>query len=53
MTVLRTLEWVGWFNNHRLFGPLGHVPPVEYEEHGIARQDALSKPLTRTPNSLR
>ena len=23
---LATLEWVWWFNNHRLFGPLGHVP---------------------------
>lgn len=29
---LATLEWVWWFNHHRLFGPLGHVPPVEYEE---------------------
>ena len=50
---LRTLEWVWWFNNHRLFGPLGHVPPAEYEEHYLARQDALNEPLTLTPNSLR
>ena len=28
-----TLEWVWWFNNHRLLEPLGHVPPAEYEEH--------------------
>jgi len=28
---LATLEWVEWFNNRRLFGPIGHVPPVEYE----------------------
>jgi len=27
-----TLEWVWWFNYHRLLGPIGHVPPVEYEE---------------------
>ena len=27
-----TLEWVDWFNNRRLFGPLGHVPPTEYEQ---------------------
>jgi transposase InsO family protein len=27
-----TLEWVWWFNNHRLLEPLGHVPPAEYEE---------------------
>ncbi len=26
-----TLEWVDWFNNRRLFGPLGYVPPAEYE----------------------
>ena len=27
-----TLEWVSWYNNRRLFGPLGHVPPIEFEE---------------------
>ena len=27
-----TLEWVSWYNNRRLFGPLGHVPPTEFEE---------------------
>jgi putative transposase len=27
-----TLTWIDWFNNRRLFEPLGHVPPVEYEE---------------------
>lgn len=26
-----TLTWVNWFNNHRLLGPIGHIPPVEYE----------------------
>ena len=25
------LEWVDWFNNRRLFGPLGYVPPAEFE----------------------
>jgi hypothetical protein len=29
---LATLEWVWWFNYHRLLGSIGHVPPVEYEE---------------------
>jgi transposase InsO family protein len=29
---LATLEWVWWFNNHRLMEGLGWVPPVEYEE---------------------
>jgi transposase InsO family protein len=27
-----TLEWVWWFNNRRLFEPIGHVPPVEKEQ---------------------
>ena len=26
-----TLEWVDWFNNRRLLGPLGYVPPAEFE----------------------
>jgi len=29
---LATLSWVDWFNNRRLFGPLGYVPPVEFEQ---------------------
>ena len=27
-----TLEWVHWFNHRRLLGPIGHVPPVEFEQ---------------------
>jgi len=27
-----TLDWVDWFNNRRLLGPIGYIPPVEYEE---------------------
>jgi len=26
-----TLEWVDWFNNRRLLGPIGNVPPAEAE----------------------
>ena len=26
-----TLEWVDWFNNHRLLGPIGNKPPAEAE----------------------
>ena len=29
---LVTLRWVDWFNRHRLLGPIGYVPPMEYEE---------------------
>ena len=30
---LATLEWVHWYNHRRLFEPLGHVPPAEFEAH--------------------
>ena len=26
-----TLEWVDWFNNRRLLGSIGNIPPAEYE----------------------
>ena len=26
-----TLEWVAWFNHHRLMEPLGYLPPAEFE----------------------
>jgi putative transposase len=26
-----TLEWVDWYNNKRLLGPIGDMPPAEYE----------------------
>jgi transposase InsO family protein len=26
-----TLEWIDWFNHRRLFGPIGNVPPAEFE----------------------
>ena len=26
-----TLRWVDWFNTRRLLGPIGYVPPAEYE----------------------
>lgn len=28
---LATLEWVAWFNHHRLLESIGYVPPAEYE----------------------
>jgi len=27
-----TLEWIDWFNNRRLFEPIGNIPPVELEQ---------------------
>ena len=31
-----TLEWVDWFNNRRLFEPIGFIPPAEAEERYFA-----------------
>jgi putative transposase len=28
---IATVEYIDWYNNRRLHGELGHVPPVEYE----------------------
>ena len=26
-----TLEWVHWYNTHRLLEPIGNIPPVEHD----------------------
>jgi len=31
-----TLEYIDWFNNRRLHGEIGYVPPAEYEEMSYA-----------------
>jgi putative transposase len=39
---LATLEWVHWFNHHRLLEPIGYIPPAEAEANYyriLARQD--------------
>ena len=28
-----TLEWVSWFNHHRLLEPIGYIPPADAEEN--------------------
>ena len=38
---MATLRWVDWFNNHRLFGPIGHIPPAEAEANYYAAIDTL------------
>lgn len=35
------LEWVWWFNHHRLLEPLGYLPPAEYEEAFYSRREVL------------
>jgi putative transposase len=37
---LATLSWVAWFNNERLMGPLGYIPPAEAERLYDQRQSA-------------
>jgi transposase InsO family protein len=42
---LATLEWVSWFNQQRLMGPLGHIPPTEAEANyytQLNRQAAIA-----------
>jgi transposase InsO family protein len=41
---LATLEWVSWFNHHRLLGPIGYVPPAEAEAN-YYRQLASQTPM--------
>ncbi len=35
-----TLEWIAWFNNHRLLEPIGNIPPVEFENAYYRHQGA-------------
>ncbi len=50
---LATLEWVWWFNYHRLLEPIGYVPPVEYEEAYYRRQEASEGLTTLNTGALR
>jgi putative transposase len=36
-----TPEWVDWFNNRRLFEPIGNIPPAEAEANYYAASDAM------------
>lgn len=45
---LAALEWVSWFNHHRLLEPIGYIPPAEAEAN-YYRQLAEK---TQTPVSL-
>jgi putative transposase len=38
---LGTAEWIDWYNNRRLHGEIGHVPPVEYETDFYLSQQNL------------
>jgi putative transposase len=38
---IATMNWVDWYNNRRLLGSIGDVPPAEAEAAWHAAQDAL------------
>ena len=39
---LKTLDWVYWFNNSRLFEPIGNIPPAEYEALFYQQQEVTA-----------
>lgn len=39
-----TLEWMAWYNTHRLMEPLGYLPPAEYEAQYYQHQSARLEP---------
>lgn len=45
---LATLEWVSWFNHHRLLEPIGYIPPAEAEANYYRQltEEATSVALT-------
>lgn len=43
-----TLEWVAWYNSHRLLEPLGYVPPDEFERAYYNRHAASAELATLT-----
>jgi putative transposase len=39
-----TLEWVDWFNHHRLLEPIGDVPPAEFEAAHYRKETLNEEP---------
>lgn len=37
-------EYIDWYNNRRLHGELGHVPPAEYEAHHTPATTPVNEP---------
>jgi putative transposase len=42
---IATLEWVAWFNHHRLLEPLGYIPPAEAEANYYRQLSAQASPV--------
>jgi hypothetical protein len=41
---LAMLEWVAWFNHHRLLEPLGYMPPAEAEANYYKQLSSQATP---------
>ena len=50
---LATLEYVWWFNNHRLLEPIGDIPPAELEEQYRSRLTTQPETVGLKSNGLR
>ena len=48
---LATLEWVSWFNHHRLLEPIGYIPPAEAEAN-YWRQQTQDRTTTKAAQSV-
>ena len=49
---LATLEWVSWFNHHRLLEPIGYIPPAEAEAnywHEQAKESTTKSASSAAP----
>ena len=46
---LATLNWVWWFNEVRLHGEIGHVPPIELEANYYHHNNPQQQPLPGQP----
>lgn len=49
---LATLEWMSWFNHHRLLGPLGYIPPAEAEANYYKQLSGQAIAAWLTPTGL-
>jgi transposase InsO family protein len=43
---LATLEWVSWFNHHRLLEPIGYIPLPKLQKTTIGAQPAKRSSAT-------